>query len=177
MELKDIEALALKTLKDVSYQDSSDSIDIINVANLLGFQVANAAMDDNVDGFILVDENRDELLGLPTNKLIGVNSSRTLQWKRFIIAHEIGHYAIHCHEKGNIGLFAHREHAKGKSRTENEVDYFAANILMPRDKFTNKYTELRNKGLSVQEAAVLLADKFVVTNIMAERRIEELELS
>ena len=74
-------------------------------------------------------------------------------------------------------MYAHREHKKGKDDKENEADFFAANLLMPREAFTNRFNELKQKNLTPEEIIVLLADKFCVTHIMAERRLKELEIN
>lgn len=167
---------ANQTLENVGYKDISDSIDVIDVAKKLGFVVGNAGLDNNEDGFILIKEGADNILGIKTDKLIGVNAVQNLAWKRFIIAHEIGHYVLHYDKERDRGMYAHREHKKGKSEMENEADFFAANLLMPRVKFMDKYKELKGKGLSNEELIVLLASKFMVTQPMVERRFKELGL-
>lgn len=101
----------------------ADSIDVIEVAKKLGFVVGNAGLSEDVDGFIIVDENKGNILGIDTNKLIGVNASKELAWKRFIIAHEIGHYILHYDKEKDNGMYAHREHKKGKNEIENEADF------------------------------------------------------
>ena len=115
-------------------------------------------------------------MGLKTDKLIGVNSDRSLEWKRFIIAHEIGHYILHFKEEGIEGLYAHRDHKRGHDDSENEVDFFAANLLMPRQRFEKKFTEMKALKLSTQDIIDELASYFIVTKRMAERRIKELGL-
>lgn len=176
MDREKIERKAEETLNDVNYADVADSIDVIEVAKKLGFVVGNAGLSEDVDGFIIVDENKGNILGIDTNKLIGVNASKELAWKRFIIAHEIGHYVLHYDKEKDNGMYAHREHKKGKNEIENEADFFAANLLMPRKKFKNKYNELKKKDLSTDEIILLLADKFTVTQLMTKRRFEELGL-
>lgn len=176
MDRKDIEDKAIETLEKVKYKDVSDSIDVIDVAKKLGFVVGNAVLDNNEDGFIVIKEGADNILGIKTDKLIGVNAKKDLAWKRFIIAHEIGHYVLHYDREKDSGMYAHREHKKGKSELENEADFFAVNLLMPRDKFMNKYTELKDKDLSNEDMVVLLASKFMVTQPMVKRRLEELEI-
>lgn len=178
MEKKEIEEKAMELMKNVNYQDISEETDIIQIAKTLGFVVGNAVLDDNDDdGFIIVKKGEDEILGLKTDKLIGVNSKRSLEWKRFIIAHEIAHYILHYSEQNNKGMYAHRDHRKGKNDVENDADYFAANLLMPREKFTDKFNEFKSKGLTFDEIIVLLSHKFVVTSKAVERRIEELQLN
>ena len=174
MDREKIERKAEETLNDVNYADVADSIDVIEVAKKLGFVVGNAGLSEDVDGFIIVDENKGNILGIDTNKLIGVNASKELAWKRFIIAHEIGHYVLHYDKEKDNGMYAHREHKKGKNEIENEADFFAANLLMPRKKFIDKYKELKEKDLSIDEMILLLANKFTVTQLMTKRRFEEL---
>lgn len=99
-----------------------------------------------------------------------------MEWKRFIIAHEIAHYILHYSAAKTKGIYAHRDHKKGKNESENEADFFAANLLMPRKKFLEKYNELTEKKLQQEEVVLLLAKKFQVTQKMVERRIEELSL-
>lgn len=176
MNKTSIEEKALQTMEKAGYEDNEDAIDVIEIAKQLGFEVGNAVLNDDIDGFILVEEGKSEILGIRTDKLIGVNSTRSLAWKRFIIAHEIAHYILQYSKQKNNGMFAHRDHRKGKNEKENEADFFAANLLMPREKFKKKFIEFKEKGLSLDEIVVLLADKFAVTQLMAERRIGELEL-
>lgn len=176
MDRERIEKKAEETLNNINYADSTDSIDVIEVAKKLGFVVGNAGLSEDVDGFIIVDENESNILGIDTNKLIGVNASKELAWKRFIIAHEIGHYMLHYDKEKDNGMYAHREHKKGKNEIENEADFFAANLLMPRKKFIDKYKELKEKDLSIDEMILLLANKFTVTQLMTKRRFEELGL-
>lgn len=176
MDKERIEREAEETLHNINYADVTDSIDIIDIAKKLGFVVGNAGLSEDVDGFIIVDENKNNILGIDTNKLIGVNASKELAWKRFIIAHEIGHYILHYNKEKDNGMYAHREHKKGKNEIENEADFFAANLLMPRKKFMDKYKELKQKNLSTDEMILLLADKFTVTLPMTRRRFKELEL-
>lgn len=130
-----------------------------------------------MDGFIIVQDDAKEILGIETNKLIGVNSTRNLEWKRFTIAHELAHYVLHCPEQKSKGMYAHRDHRKGKGLTENEADFFAANLLMPRKKFTDKFNEFKDKALEKEDIILLLAKRFVVTPIMVERRFKELDLN
>lgn len=172
-----IERKAAETLEKVNYNDSADSIDVIEVAKKLGFVVGIASVSDDMDGFIIVEEGKEEILGVSTDKLIGVNVSKELEWKRFIVAHEIGHYVLHYNRDADHGMYAHREHRKGKNERENEADFFAANLLMPRERFLKKYNELNQKELSYNDLVILLANKFVVTQNMTKRRFQELGIS
>lgn len=177
MEKQQIEDKVAELLTKVNYHDKGEAVDIIQIAKDLGFAVGNAVLTDDDDGFIIVKEGEKEILGIKTDKLIGVNSERPLEWKRFIVAHEIAHYFLHyCSEKNN-GMYAHRDHRKGKNEAENEADYFAACLLMPEKSFIEKFKELKEKDLLLEEIVLLLAKKFVATPRMTERRVEELGLN
>ncbi len=177
MDKTDIEKRAVELMKHINYVDDEEAVDVIRIAKMMGFAVGNAMMEEDVDGFIVVDEGKEEILDISTDKLIGVNSDRTLEWKRFIIAHEIAHYILHYSREIDGGMYAHRDHAKGKDTIENDADFFAANLLMPREKFTKKFNELKEKQLELDEIILLLSKKFVVTIETARRRIGELELN
>lgn len=177
IQKEDIEKKAHETMEQTGLSDSNEPIDAVTIARKLGFKVGNAVMEDDDDGFIIINDGTDDILGIKTNKLIGVNSARPLEWKRFIIAHEIAHYVLHYPEVKDKRLYAHRDHAKGKNEDENDADFFAACLLMPRELFTKRYDELKEKSLELKDIVVLLADRFCVTQLMAERRIGELKLN
>ena len=171
-----IEKEALRILADAN--DTGDAaIDIIGLAKNLGFVVGNAELSDDEDGFIIVEEGSEQILGQKTDKLIGVRADQSIEWKRFVIAHEIGHYILHYDKMKNHGIYAHRDHKKGKNEKENEADFFAANLLMPRERFMKQFKALKEVGLSTEEMTLILAKRFCVTEIMTKRRFEELSLS
>lgn len=174
---EEIELQVDTLFQKISYNNKQDEVDIIKIAESLDFAIGNAVLDNDDDGFILVQDGAEELLGIKTDKLIGVNSKQPLEWKRFIIAHELGHYFLHYLNSSKTGMFAHRDHRKGKNNKENDADYFAAALLMPRKKFSERYKELEEKKLSEDDIIFLLAEKFQVTPNMARRRIGELELN
>ena len=177
MDATKIEKSVLNTLSSAQYSVSNCSVDVIDVAKRLGFVVGNAVLNEEDDGFIVVEEGRKEIMGIKTDKLIGVNSDRSLEWKRFIIAHELGHYILHFKEKNLKGLYAHRDHNRGHNELENEADFFAANLLMPRESFEKKYKEIKQVYKNDKEVVEALSKHFIVTIRMTERRIEELGLA
>ena len=95
---KDVDSL----LKQSGYSEDTDSyVDIIDFAHHYGFDVVNADLDEKEDGFIAITSKL---------KLIAVNAKRSLEWKRFIIAHEFGHSILHYKQGGSAYL--HRESVK-----------------------------------------------------------------
>lgn len=174
MEKQTIRQKAFDLLKKYNI-DATNGVDVLSLAQKMEFVVGNADIDDNEDGFILVNEDVKEILGVKTKKLIGVNVKRDLSEKRFIIAHELGHYILHC--QGDR-IYAWRESKHGRSDDENDVDYFAACLLMPEHEFIAKYNELKSAGnLDQIKIASRLEDIFRVPCLSILRRFEELELS
>ena len=157
--------------------DTVNGIDIISVARNMGFTVGTVQSDPNIDGFIMVDENATQLLGLDTNKVIGVNKDLPFEHKRFVIAHELAHYImdfLDVQSKSNPSqIYAHRAHQHGRSNLENNRDYFAACLLMPRKMFTQKYNELGN--VSNSDKVAILSEFFKTDSLSVLRRIDELK--
>ena len=88
------------------------------------------------DGMFLIDSGKHH---------IHLNTARGNYKKsgrgRFSLAHELGHYLIDEHHE-DIRTGKLKPHPSFLKNTqidvyENEADYFAANILMPKDKFYN----------------------------------------
>lgn len=172
-----IDEITKNILTEVFGKEIFLPIDIITVVKKHGITLINAALDKNCDGFLIVDNTETNILGIETNKLIGVNSSRPLAWKRFIIAHELGHYKLEYENSNNKLQFAHRDHRKGKNERENVIDYFSASILMPKDKFKDMYMYFSENATVNKDLLVdFLAIQFQVTKKMVIRRIEEVGL-
>ena len=170
----DIDEKAKEVLKETFGEKITIPIDIVEVVKRKKFTLVNALLDENDDGFIIVDNSAKKILGFDTNKLIGVNSSRSLFWKRFIIGHELGHYVLE--HKESEKQFARRDHRKGKDKRENAIDYFSAAILMPKDEFKKMYDAFNKPEVNKNLLVEFLANQFQVTKQMAARRIEEVGL-
>ena len=142
-------------------------IDTVKLAKHYNLTVAEANLNDNEDGFILINEEKETPI-----RIIGVNRNRKPYEKRFIIAHELGHFKIDCEEKGHK-IFAMRDGNHGRSDEENHIDYFAACLLMPEEFFRSEY-ENRKKQKSIVEIVRELADLFNVPRESALRRLQEI---
>ena len=147
-------------------------VDVVQLAESMGFVVGNAKMKKEEDGFILVNNDTQEILGVKTQKLIGVNRERDLFTKRFIIAHELGHYILHSKNKS---IFAQREQTHGRTSEENDVDFFAACLLMPEEDFVKTASSIRctYDEIDDYQLAKILSEQFKVPQLSAFRRLEE----
>lgn len=165
IEGKVIDVMDRHVIKD----DTNPSIDVAKLANKLGFEVRNMEMDDSDDGLIIVGDGV---------KLICINKDRSVPEKRFIIAHELGHFFLN--PKSPIINFREKRH--GRSEDENDIDYFAACLLMPKEIFIESYNKvktllsLKDDDLSYFDVSKILARLFVVPEMSALRRLKELEL-
>lgn len=169
IEKKAEEVLNTFAVKDDSYNGAA--VDIIKMASDIGFSVVAVSLPENKDGMILKKDNL---------KLICVNSNRNTEDKRFIIAHELAHYYLDSDNDGYVANF--RDNVHGRSDNENHMDFFAACLLMPREKFIASYEQtkdlllLQNIETTPFKIAKYLAKEYVVTELSALRRIEEVGL-
>jgi Zn-dependent peptidase ImmA (M78 family) len=78
----------------------------------------------------------------------------------FTLAHELGHFLLHDHDKSKLRIDKFNYRAKTKeAREETEANYFAASLLMPKDKFKEVLGQTYEIGdvakyFGVSEAAV-----------------------
>lgn len=177
MEKKMMEDKVSELLNEIGYRPDRDTyVDVVGFVRKHGFIVGNALLDDEEDGFLAIWQSaeRNHKPGTAEyQKVIGVNVERELGWKRFIIAHEFAHSILH-YQGGRIYL--HREHTKGKNADENDADYFAAALLMPRDSFRRVYTELTQNGLHKKAICLQLAREYGVPLESVTRRIKEIKV-
>jgi len=173
MDKERIENEAYKLLSE-TWTDATNGLDIVLLAKKLGFVVGNTVLPDNEDGFIIVDERKTDLLGTSSNKVIGVNTERDNYDKLFIVAHELGHYVLEGKEKP---IYAHREKkVESRSEIEQEVDYFAASLLMPRNEFVARFSELSKDSEYISQIAEKLKQIFSAPYESVIRRLDELGL-
>ena len=165
MEKQSIEKQANAFLTQYGYSFEKDTyVDIVDFVQGLGFVVGNARLDDHEDGFLAIrPQAADE-------KVIGVNYSGSLPFKRFVIAHEFAHSVLH-YKTGQAYL--HRENKKGKNLEENDADYFAAALLMPAVSFRRMYDKFSAEGMNETAICFQLASIYKVPTESVARRIKE----
>lgn len=134
------------------------AVDIIKIAHAYGFVAGNASFSDNTLGFIIVNENTNlftdcNITWVSSNQgssidrinqinqidqLICINNFMTPQYKRYMIAYELGHYILHF-DAGADGGWAHVDRPNRPRRDAREADAFAKYLLMPEGSFSAKY--------------------------------------
>ena len=138
------------------------------------FAIVTKPMTDDTTGILLVDDD-DFISDTKTNRLIIINAllqekENFIQRRRFIIAHEFGHFILH---KQETTQYAHRDTSKKDSQIEKEADFFARCLLMPRNLLLAVLELDFMKNMQWDEKVTLTARIFNVTKKKAEQRLKE----
>lgn len=108
----------------------------------------------------VVQYENDE--GKPEPKIF-INKSLPPEGKTFTLAHELGHYFLHPNKnKLRIDTFDYSQNTQD-SLEESEANYFAATLLVPREKLL--------KVLSVTHDLGIIANYFGVSKPVIETRM------
>lgn len=78
---------------------------------------------------------------------------------RFTIAHELGHYFLHCVAQDVKELTVRRE---GKNRAETEANWFAEGFLMPRELFVQAWNDAKGSVPTLIHRFKVAADVIVM---------------
>jgi Zn-dependent peptidase ImmA (M78 family) len=166
-DLKNLDRTALDLLKEV-YGDISTielPIKIQPVLELLGLRLHAAEFEeDNVVGAV---DRKDGI--------IYVSEDASVQDKRFIVSHELGHYLLHnknlwISEEDEIDWKLDREELLNTNdEIEQQANWFAASFLMPEDKVRFEWEVAQEFGGSAKLSE--FAEVFGVTKDMARWRL------
>lgn len=148
------------------------NVDIYLIAKRLGFVIEEfKKLPDNVMGVMFLDMDNKFKKLVKSDKLIGLNYNFSEKYKRFTIAHEIGHYILHydrCKNGDNIVYCQHKDDEKG---IEGEANLFAAMLLIDKELFQEEYFNISNKTIDFKIG--YLSDIFNVPMPAIRRRIKE----
>lgn len=155
-----IENFKLKT--GLSYPENS----LIQIAKAVGIDVFSIDLEDyanDVDGIIKYEgDDKDK------KPKIYINKSFPDKRKLFTLAHELGHYFLHpSKEKMRIDTFHYAENSQ-ESVEETEANYFAAAILVPKEKLLRLFSL---PGISITD----VADYFHVSLPVIQTRLKWLK--
>lgn len=168
MEKQAVETQVKLLLKQYGYSFASDTyVDIIRFVRRLGFTVGNAVLGKNEIGFLAIHPDGGTPAG---EKIIGVNTACSLEWKRFVIAHEFAHSVLY-YRPGQIYL--HRQCRKTKKKNDTVADYFADALLMPRESFRRVYLQFAAKEWQQTAICMELSAIFKVPLARVSGRISD----
>lgn len=161
---------------------------ILKIAESFGFTVFKVPdMPDKLSGRIKVYSQTQPIF--KSDKVILINARDSWEHQRFVIAHELAHYLMQFiaegrRKKDSVLLFT-EDYQKNIDSVDSRsdlkercADSFAAELLMPRDKFIDQYCDLmlddqlnpsQNRMLTVEG----LSQQFKTRQSSIERRIKE----
>ena len=121
-----------------------------------------------------------------SERTIYMNSRRESEFQNnigrmnFTKAHELGHWILHATESLNLfEKFSENLICRGIFRREPiewQADYFAASLLMPREKFTEYYLTIPESVRYSWDALNCISTQFLVSKQAARIRLEQLKL-
>lgn len=156
---------------------TSNVIDIVALANRLGFHVYKLTKKAKFIGLITVNlDGKPVNKDLKSDKLIAFDEGLTSSYNRRIIAVELGYYFLYAKQmsKKNVFIYTYRDNREMSTVEDMEVEYFADNLLVPLDKldsFLKQFGSFEDTVFARDYAA----RHFDVPLSCIDRRIKELK--
>lgn len=170
--------VAKKLRNMIKDYDPTKPVPIVDIVKQMGFAIKIADTLPNDDsGIILIDPELNDIIG--NSKCVLINQKIKYGKRRFVLAHEIGHYLFEfdgINESRYVHSFVRSYNKTSASDpTEHKVNKFAAELLMPAEIFETEYKKLKNsKDLGSTDIIVTLSTFFETTTKSVEMRIIEL---
>jgi len=149
------------------------AVDVEAIARQHQIVVQHQKVDDSFSGFLLRTNN-------PAAIVIGVNERHPPVRRRFTIAHELGHFFLHEHEKLRVdqGTFViNRRDERSSTGTdiqEIEANAFAAELLMPREFVLNDIDDFKKNPISDHTLLAGIAHRYGVSEAAMAIRLSNL---
>lgn len=154
-------------------------INVSEIAEKLGFDIYYGKFnDESVSGSMWdVNEEIDLSATRKSKRFILVSDRDTAERQRFTIAHEIGHFVMHCTDERNFYERYHSNPDKTDPKLkkyEDDADFFAANLVLP-SKLVIGYV-MNNSGVDRSALIQKICTQFGVERETVTRRFKELGL-
>lgn len=147
-------------------------VNVFDIARKLNFDIKYVNfIGDKIGGAMWDGMEELEIAGMKSKRLMLINNNDTPAKRAFTVAHELGHFMLHCDEGANFYEKFHAEERDDKTR-EDEADFFGINLLMP-SWIMRAYID-KNRGLSKRELVDNICADFLVEKVAVEKRFEEL---
>ena len=151
---------------------TSYPINVFDIARKLNFDIRYVNFVGNKISGAMWDGKEELTIGEMTSKrFILVNKSDTPEQRAFTVAHELGHFMLHCDDGTNFYEKYHAEQDEDKKK-EDEADFFGINLLMP-SWIIQAYID-RNKDLPHQVLIKHICEDFLVEEAAVEKRFREI---
>ena len=162
----------LKVVNELQKNSIHEVIDVVELARSLGFTVLRLKREIEEKGLIYVNDSGKDMV-----RIIAYNSNLSEKENRFIIAHELGHFYLHSSinsflQDGSFVYMYHNKNGNQEKQLEDEADFFAANLLLPKELFIEQYKSYGELATS-QVAIDGLSNYFKVSQRCIRKRIKE----
>ena len=154
---------------------TSYPINVFQIARALEFDIIYGKFkQDNVYGVMWDGDEPLNAGGKQTYRAILLNKQDSLERQAFTVAHEIGHFMLHCKDNTNFYERYHggAEQTDSQKLIEDQADFFAANLLLPK-KLMKAYIAQHN-NLSRSDLTSKICKDFLVERATVDKRFEEL---
>lgn len=175
-----------KILKESNIK--SFPINVWDIARKLNFEVLEATFKNEHTSGMMIDalEVPNVLKPFNCKRAIILNKQEKKSMQSFTIAHELGHFIFHCNENENCFDAYHISREKDEinytnaeivqKEKEDEMDKFAAALLMPESMFMDFISKSPNRHdkvkLTKEMAKVCMVEEIAVEKRFAELGIE-----
>lgn len=121
-----VEALAQSLLEENGISEAP--VSVTKIARARGARIFVDSLEGDLSGFLYRDSEQ---------AVIGVNTSHSPTRQNFTIAHELGHLLLHDQEQLHLDRgfrvrLRSEISSQGTDLAEQEANFFAASLLMPR---------------------------------------------
>lgn len=150
-------------------------INVFRIAREFNFDIMYGKFkQENIYGAIWDGNSELEIGEKKSKRFILINADDSKERQLFTIAHELGHFVLHCTDQANFFERYHggQDQSSEAKQIEDEADFFAASLLMPRKEF-KKYID-QHKNLRKNELLAKICADFWVEQEAAKRRLDEL---
>lgn len=163
-------------LKYFHIKDISSGVPIIEILTKLGFKIYQSDLSaDGLSAYIAVDPKLKNIFG--SNKITCVHSEDNIGHKRFALAHELAHYLFDFNEDENLYYYdTYSVKEKNDKIEEKRANIFAANLLMPKEAFIEKFKEYKSLR-SKADIVNALEQYFLVSSTSVLKRLRELDIN
>ena len=171
--INNVNEAAEMILKNNEYNNEF-AVPIVKIVKDAGFSVYTQELSENIGGCIMLGDKCLDLFG--NDKVIILNRLNSPVRMRFSLAHEFGHYLLDNNAKNVIEYYNASENDNDSSDTERLVNRFAAELLMPKDKFIETYEYIKEQFTNKYDMFSELSKIFGVPINSVNRRFSELGL-
>lgn len=159
-------------------------INVWDIARNLNFEVLEASFKNNNTSGMLIDalEVPPMLKRFHCKRAIILNKKEPKNIQSFTVAHELGHFVYDCNEETNYYDALHTKYKKSltkaeeeQKRKEDQIDEFAAMLLMPETMFIQYISNSPNRYNRV-ELRKEMSKVCMVEEVAIDKRFDELKI-